>query len=376
MELADAELSGLCRAAGLDPADAEPVQRSVNHTYRFPSAGVVLRVCPDTPRVDRLVRTAAELERLEVPTVRLAPGFDQPIRSLGGPDRRAPAGIRLTSGFVQPIRPPVPPVPPVPVAPVAPVPGRAVPDAARRGRRVPVPGQPDRAADRPDRVVGWAATVWRLLPPAPAGRYPASDLAGPLRALHASRPAVDLPDWDPLGPVREMISRAATPAVPFGAWTREHLDRPGPAVLAALRARCDELAARLAAARWATPVGPVHADAHTGNLLRTASGEPVLADLDSISRGPAEVDLVAAAHAVGRLAGDPGDYRRLVDAYGFDVRESEVWSDLRALRDLQLAVHLLPRLPDGPVAAELARRLETVLTADDAAIWERYPAMT
>jgi Ser/Thr protein kinase RdoA (MazF antagonist) len=122
-------------------------------------------------------------------------------------------------------------------------------------------------------------------------------------------------------------------------------------------------------------VGTVHGDAHTGNLLRSPSGVPVLCDLDDVSWGPREVDLVPAAHAVGRFGRDSGDHARLVRRYGFDVRESSAWPVLRRLRDLQLAVYRLPELPGLPAAGELAHRLRTVLSGDGAAVWRRYPHM-
>ena len=121
------------------------------------------------------------------------------------------------------------------------------------------------------------------------------------------------------------------------------------------------------------PVGAVHGDAHTGNLLRLPTGEPVLCDLDTVSRGPVEVDLAPVAHGVTRMGRDTDDYERLVRRYGFDVRESPAWPALRRLRDLQLAVYLLRDLPGGAVAAELARRLTTLLTDDERAVWRRYP---
>src|SRR5436190_17384747 len=101
-------LAEICALIELDPAAGEPVQRLVNHTYRFPRAGLLVRLSPDSSQVDRLVRVATELERLDVPAIRLASAAAQPVRA-----------------------------------------------------------------------AGWAATVWRLLPPPPAGRYPAADLAVP-----------------------------------------------------------------------------------------------------------------------------------------------------------------------------------------------------
>lgn len=299
------DLVGICAELLLDPARAELVQQSVNWTYRFPLDGLVLRVGRDSPRVDHLVRVARELERLDAPTVRLAPGFPQPARR-----------------------------------------------------------------------AGWAATVWLLLPSPPAERYPASDLVVPLRTLHACRLGPDLPRWNLPGSVRQTIEDCATDMISFTAWSSRHLDRTGPELLDALRRRSDDLAGALAAPRWALPMATVHGDAHTGNLLRSGEGGPVLCDLDSVSWGPAEVDLVPAAHGVTRFGRDPGDYRRLTEGYGFDVRDSPAWPALRRLRDLQLAAYLLPTLPGPPVAAEVAHRLRTVLSDDAEATWHRYPHMS
>jgi Ser/Thr protein kinase RdoA (MazF antagonist) len=186
---------------------------------------------------------------------------------------------------------------------------------------------------------------------------------------------VDVNICTPSGPADPAPSRPTRSPDALDRWTSQHLGRPGDAVLAALTGLLDGIGEELTAARWALPASTVHGDAHTGNLLRTEAGRPVLCDLDSVSQGPAEVDLGPAAHAVSRFGRDPGDYARLAATYGFDVRESPAWPALRRLRDLQLAVYLLPQLPDGPPAAELAHRLRTVLTADATARWSRFPRM-
>lgn len=294
-------LAEICALLGLDPAAGEPVQRLVNHTYRFPRAGLLVRLSPDSPQVDHLVRVATELERLGVPTIRLASAATQPVRA-----------------------------------------------------------------------AGWAATVWRLLPPPPAERYPAADLAVPLRMLHPSRLGLELPRWNLLGTIRDFVEATAA-AEDFDAWASAHVGWRGTALLAELRRRCDALAEDLAGAAWVLPPGTVHGDAHTGNLLRLPTGEPVLCDLDLVSWGPVEADLAPAAHGVTRFRRDGADYERLVRGYGFDVRESPAWPALRRLRDLQLGVYMLRARPGGAVATEVARRLTTVLTDDERGVWQRYP---
>lgn len=262
----------------------------------------MLRLSPDSPRVDHLARVATELERLDVPAIRLAPGRPQPVRA-----------------------------------------------------------------------EGWAATAWRLLPPPPPGRYAAAELAVPLRTLHLSRLDMELSKWDLLGAVRSMIAAAA--GTRFDAWSSANVGWRGSELLAELRLRCDALADELEAANWVLPMGTVHGDAHTGNLLRLTTGHPVLCDLDTVSWGPMEVDLAPAAHGVTRFGRDGADYGRLARRYGFDVRESPTWPALRRLRDLQLAVYLLCDPPGGAAATELAHRLTAVLADDDRTVWQRFPRM-
>ena len=214
---------------------------------------------------------------------------------------------------------------------------------------------------QPVEAHGWSATTWRLLPAPPAGRFPAADLAGPLRVLHTCRPPDDLPAWDLLGAVRERIEQ------PFPA-------PAGPGLSAArLRARllavADEIAAELSRTSWRLAPTTVHGDAHTGNLLHDPELGPVLGDLDTVSWGPPEADLTPAAHGVRRFGRDPADYERLAAAYGFDVRTAPGWPALRRLRDLQLAVYRLAAPPPGD---ELARRIRTVLADDDTTRWYRF----
>ena len=131
-----AVIGAISRAFRLDPAEAEPIQRSVHAVVRFRRAAAMVRLTARPAADDRLVRVATALAAAGVPVVRLLPGVAQPARAHG-----------------------------------------------------------------------WSATAWRLLPEPPPGRYPAADLAGPLRALHAVDPPAGLPAWDLLGDVRERIGR-------------------------------------------------------------------------------------------------------------------------------------------------------------------------
>ncbi|WP_250035151.1 phosphotransferase enzyme family protein [Paractinoplanes maris] len=230
----------------------------------------------------------------------------------------------------------------------------------RVARELAVAGVPvaELVPDVPQPVTagGWWATAWVLHPALP-GRLPATELAGPLAALHAVRVPEALPAWDLAGAIRAFLQ-----PVPHD-------------LVGRLLERCDEIERELATVRWTLPYGTVHGDAHPGNLLRTADGRVLLGDLDTVAWGPREVDLAPAAHGVVRFGRDRGAYDALAERYGFDLLGAPSWPALRRLRDLQLAVYLLPRPPADPVdARELAERLRSVLENDETARWHSYRA--
>ncbi|MFF5296471.1 phosphotransferase family protein [Paractinoplanes globisporus] len=217
---------------------------------------------------------------------------------------------------------------------------------------------------------GWWATAWTLHPALP-DRLPAAALAGPLAALHAVRLS-GLPRWDLIGAIRAFLMPLAAAD---STWAHEHLGRSMSELIGQLLTRCDEIERELAAVTWTLPVGTIHGDAHTGNLLRTAAGRVLLCDLDTVADGPREADLAPVAHGVARFGRDRADYESFADRYGFDLLGAPSWPALRRLRDLQMAVYMLPRPPADPVATgELAHRLRTLLEGDDDAKWYRYPA--
>ncbi|MFF5076684.1 phosphotransferase [Actinoplanes sp. NPDC000266] len=357
----EAPLAAICRNWGLNPSEAELLQNSTHAVIRFPRAGVLIRLARDIHADRHLVRVAAALAEAEVPIAKLW-------------------------------------------------------------------------APEPEQAEGWSATAWHLLPPPPAERFPAADLAEPLRRLHGCRLPLDLPAWDLPGMILGALDRPLPPE-----WAPAEVGMSSDELRTRLKALCHEISGDLRAALGAGAegggagagvggagaggagtgvgsagnagtgsagnagtgsagagagsagsagaggtgdgvgragagggglgLGTVHGDAHTGNLLWDPGRGAVLCDLDTVAWGPLEVDLVPAAHGVERFRRDARDYERLVEGYGFDVRESPVWGVLRRLRDLQLAVYMLPRPPAGE---ELGRRVRAVLDGDHDAVWGRF----
>lgn len=129
-----------------------------------------------------------------------------------------------------------------------------------------------------------------------------------LRQLHALTPPADfpLPNYAPFDGLRERLDSATMLKNDDHSWLLEQYAR--------LRRQYDEL-------DDPSPPCVIHGDAWQGNLVVPTSGEPTVLDLDQVSAGWREWDLV-------QLAVDFTDFRRItdgqyqsfVDAYGgYDV---------------------------------------------------------
>ncbi|WP_329405716.1 aminoglycoside phosphotransferase family protein [Nocardia vinacea] len=166
-----------------------------------------------------------------------------------------------------------------------------------------------------DRPVTW----WHLIP----DHRPATpaELGATLRALHSLTPPADfeLPSYDPFGDLRERLATASTANEDDRRW---------------LLTRYDEL--RQQYDRLPDPLRPVviHGDAWQGNLVVPPSGTPIVLDLDKVSVGRPEWDLIQLAVDYTDFARIPkADYLSLVNAYGgHDITD---WSDFRLFADIQ-----------------------------------------
>jgi aminoglycoside phosphotransferase (APT) family kinase protein len=121
---------------------------------------------------------------------------------------------------------------------------------------------------------------------------------------------VDLPEFDPFARVP---ARLASP-----------LASVDPQAVAFLDGLLADLRPRYAALDFAFPPGPVHGDAHPGNLLRDASGEVLLIDLEAFHQGPREWDLSLLGGYRARLdwLTEP-DYRAFNEAEGPSHRDAQ-----------------------------------------------------
>ncbi|CAM4378451.1 aminoglycoside phosphotransferase family protein [Nocardia ninae] len=202
----------------------------------------------------------------------------------------------------------------------------------------------------------FTVTLWHEL--TTRENWTAAQLANPLHALHSLAIDDSLQKWNPFDNARRRLADA-DPGLPSGDvdWLRDQW----------LAIEQDYLALQTF-----MPMGIIHGDPHTGNLLLEESGRIVLCDLDETGIGPLAWDLVP--QAVGAARFDrAGFYAQFVDAYGSDVREEPYWPVLARIRELIMVTSVLPDLGHRPdVAAEHAHRLSTLRSGCTAAIWHRY----
>jgi len=238
----------------------------------------------------------------------------------------------------------------------------------------------------PDPVTAgpWTATVWQYVAAAHDDPWPV-DLAAPLHALHAvDQLDVPLPAWDPVAKIRRRLANAASLSADRVAemdrWARAELGMSAGQLLAVLGDWCNDIHRQLPGIAWHLPAGPLHGDAHTGNvLLRRIPARPaadptaLLCDLDGISQGPREWDLLPTAHGTVRFGRPRAAYDAFAEAYGFDILTWSGWPLLSRLRELQLVTSVLDSLAGRPaIADEAALRLRSLFADDATVVWTRY----
>lgn len=206
-----------------------------------------------------------------------------------------------------------------------------------------------RLCEGPDQLLvidGRVITWWDLI--VESSETPTfEDLAAILRRLHGLRPptTTSLPSFDPMPRVLGRLTAA-------GAGVPES-DRKF------LVSRHAELRTAYQSLSFELDHGPIHGDAHLGNLMRREDGTVVLIDLEAFAWGPREWDasVFAAAYAVFGWMGE-AEYRRCVDRYGWDPLAWSGFPTMRAIRELNMVTWLMQRAGESDVVdEEIARRL-------------------
>ncbi|MFJ8028855.1 aminoglycoside phosphotransferase family protein [Streptomyces sp. NPDC096311] len=207
--------------------------------------------------------------------------------------------------------------------------------------------------EQPLMVDGHPVTFWHLI--VDAGRAATyGELGAVLRDLHALAlpDGLELPQYSAFGLSDLRLERAA------GISDDD---------LQFLRKRGQELKERLAELRFGSPLGPVHGDAHTDNLMVDRNGVVHLIDLENFCVDHPEWDLEVAAHEYHRLGWVTEEqYAGFVGAYGRDLREWPGFATLCAIQEFKMTTWLMQNVSEGEdVAQEVGRRIASL--RDDAA---------
>lgn len=188
------------------------------------------------------------------------------------------------------------------------------------------------------------------------------DLAKSLRRLHElPPPQVALPQFEPLALVLIRLDELAGGPIERSelGWLREQYSQ--------LQGAFDELQFQL-------EPGPIHGDAHIGNLMRGSDGVVRLIDFEVVSHGPREWDvsiLGAAWDGFGWMGED--EYRRCVQAYGFDSAAWPGFPTLRAIRELNMATWLAQRMGESDeLDREVRQRLADLRDGQAVRRWQPF----
>jgi Ser/Thr protein kinase RdoA (MazF antagonist) len=212
-------------------------------------------------------------------------------------------------------------------------------------------------AEQPIVVDGHPVTFWQTV--TGGGPRPGhADLARLLARVHSLKGCpCELEGFEPL------------------ATSQGRLDSPAgvsPDDLDLLRERCARLTERFRLLDFALRPGPIHGDAHTGNLL-TDRGEVVLLDFEAVAVGPREWDLMPTAIAYERFGLGEERYREFADVYGFDVRTWAGYPVLRQIRELTMTTWLMQNIGEDPaIAAEFALRVDSIREGDTSRAWTPF----
>jgi len=191
-------------------------------------------------------------------------------------------------------------------------------------------------------VDGYPVTFWAEVP-GPHEDASVAELGAVLRILHSVDAIAGLPPLAPWEHTPDRIEHA-----PLSAAERQ-----------ILRDVLAEVQDGWASAQFELDAGPIHGDAHIGNLIRDANGDSILIDFDSACVGPREWDLAPTglyATSLGWISRE--EYESFVAAYGFDVTTVPAYGLLSRMRELRItAWSAMHAAESEQMAAEVSHRV-------------------
>lgn len=217
------------------------------------------------------------------------------------------------------------------------------------------------SADSPLVVDEHPVSFWKQVRTT-SGVPTSADLGQLLRRLHELK----IPDWLRL-PLFD----------PFAKVERRLLSAPRIVDDGEIRFLSDlyeRLRAEFVALEFQFPFGPVHGDAHHGNLLYAETGDVVMLDFEAFCFGPREWDLsLSAAYRYGFDWIDEAEYESFVAAYGFDVSCWPGFPVLRQIRELGMTTWLMQLIEaDKRIEEEFSQRISDLTTGEIPRRWRAF----
>jgi Ser/Thr protein kinase RdoA (MazF antagonist) len=208
---------------------------------------------------------------------------------------------------------------------------------------------------------GAIGSFWEWVENDPNERIGVGDFGQMLGALHAMtdsyEPRREFPRWNAVAEIEDRLAQVD--------------ERPSflpPQESELLRQWTEDVQRELTAVEWSLPVGVIHGDAHTGNVLATRKGG-VLIDLDALSLGPREWDLVPTAVSNLRFRGELAPVAVFGEGYGFDLLAWSGWPVLRRLRELYMTSWLATVATSDERRAEVHHRIDTLRNEREDVLW-------
>jgi aminoglycoside phosphotransferase (APT) family kinase protein len=221
--------------------------------------------------------------------------------------------------------------------------------------------RPRMSLQQPIVANGLPITFWELEAELTERPASADELGSVLKRFHAlPPPPFPLPSFDPLSAVPQRLHAARSD------------DLVQADEIAVLTERYDRLSADLSRMQTHLPLGLIHGDAHTSNILLTATG-PKLIDFEVVAFGPREWDLVPASVSVQHFGLPEEWYQAFAHAYGWDVRDWQGYALLRDVREITMTTWLMQNVRSSDkVLGEFRLRVESIREGDHERRWHAY----
>lgn len=214
-------------------------------------------------------------------------------------------------------------------------------------------------AEQPRMAEGHPVTFWEFIPGAVAMPEHIALLGRALRQVHAlPKPtSFRLPETEILSRVRSRVVSA-----PVADSDKEILLR-----------RCDELRGKIANLQFPLDKCAIHGDAHIKNLMIADDG-PVLIDFENFSWGHPEWDLsMTATEYVTAGWWTDSQYAEFVKSYGFDIRDWDGFSTLRATHEIKMTTWIMQNVNHSTeIKTEFETRMHTIRTGDTGKRWRPF----